>query len=166
MQTKHGPQLDVLYARYAPPIKRYLTRLTGSKETAEDLMQETFLRALRRQEQLASIEAAGSWLFRIATNTAYDDFRRRQRDPTTTLTVHHEETLPIEVEGLPFEDRDLLWEMVGRLPADYRLPLVLQAYAGYPVDDIAALLGWKIGTVKSRLHRARARVMAQYTALR
>lgn len=166
MQTKHEPQIDALYTMYASSIKRYLARITGNKEAAEDLMQETFLKALRRQEQLSSIEAVGPWLFRIATNTAYDDFRRRQRDPTTSLTAHHEETLAGDVTGLPFEDRDLLWGMISRLPADYRLPLLLQAYAGYPVDHIATLLGWKIGTVKSRIHRARARVMAQYTAFR
>jgi RNA polymerase sigma-70 factor (ECF subfamily) len=165
MQNEHEPQLDALYAAYAPAIVRYLTRLTGSEETAEDLTQETFLKALRHQKQLTNLEAAGSWLFRIATNTTYDHFRHHRRHRTTPLTAHHADTLIAEPRGLPVEDRELLRAMIAGLPASYRLPLLLRAYAGYQVEDIAALLGLKVGTVKSRLHRARAHVQAQYAAL-
>jgi RNA polymerase sigma-70 factor (ECF subfamily) len=164
MQTEHESQLDALYAHHAPAIQRYLARLTGSEETAEDLTQETFLKAWRRWGQLASVEGARSWLFRIATNTAYDHFRRRRRQPTTRLGADHAETLVAETVGLPIEERELLWALVARLPERYRLPLLLQSYAGYKLNDIATLLGWSEGTVKSRLHRARAQVQKQYAA--
>lgn len=165
MQNEHEPQLDDLYTAYAPAIVRYLARLTGSQETAEDLTHETFLKALRHQNQLAKFESAGPWLFRIATNTAYDHFRHHRRHQTTPLTPQHANTLIAESRGLSVEDRELLRAMLAGLPVSYRLPLLLQAYAGYQVKDIAALLGWKMGTVKSRLHRAKAHVQAQYAAL-
>lgn len=164
MRTDHEPQLDALYARYAPAVRRYLVRMTGSNETAEDLTQETFLKAWQHWGQLTSGEGARSWLFRIATNTAYDYFRRRQRQPTTRLGDEHADTLVAASVGLPVEERELLWAMVARLPQRYRLPLLLQGYAGYKLHDIAALLGWNIGTVKSWLHRARAQAQKQYTA--
>lgn len=166
VQNGYEPHIDVLYVAYAPSIVRYLTRLTGSEEAAEDLMQETFLKALRHGGQLASDAAARPWLFRIATNMAFDTFRRQRRQQTTPLTAHHAETLAGASTGLSIEDRELLWAMIDRLPPHYRLPLLLQSYAGYPLNEIAALLGWKVGTVKSRLHRARARVQKQYAALK
>lgn len=165
MQNEHEPPLGALYVAYAPAIVRYLARLTGSAEAAEDLTQETFLKALRHQKQLTNREAAGPWLFRIATNTAYDYFRYHRRYHTTPLTVQHADTLIAESRGMPVEDRELLRAMIARLPPSYRLPLLLQAYAGYQVKDIAVLLGSKVGTVKSRLHRARAHIQAQYAAL-
>lgn len=165
MQTEHEAQLGVLYAHHAPAIQRYRARLTGSEETAEDLTQETLLKAWLRWEQLASSEGARSWLFRIATNTAYDHFRRHRRQPTTRLGATHAETLIAEAVGLSIEERELLWGLIDRLPRHYRLPLLLQSYAGYKLNDIAVLLGWSEGTVKSRIHRARAQVQKQYNIL-
>jgi RNA polymerase sigma-70 factor (ECF subfamily) len=164
MRINHEPQLDALYARYAPAVQRYLARMTGSEETAEDLTQETFLKAWQCWGQLTNREGARSWLFRIATNTAYDHFRRHRRQPTTRLGVEHADTLVAASEGLPIEERELLWSLVARLPQHYRLPLLLQGYAGYKLHDIAALLGWNIGTVKSRIYRARTQVQKQYMA--
>lgn len=162
---EHELQLEALYTGHAPAIRRYLVRLTGSEETAEDLTQETFLKALRHLGQLARSELARPWLFRIATNAAYDHLRRSRRLLTTELTAHHAETLAAGSVGLPIEERELLWAMMARLPDRYRLPLLLQGYAGYQIEAIAALLGWKVGTVKSRLHRARAQIQRQYAAL-
>jgi RNA polymerase sigma-70 factor (ECF subfamily) len=138
--------------------------MTGSEAAAEDLTQETFLKALRHWGQLERAEGARAWLFRIATNTAYDHFRRRRRLPTTQLTELHMETLAAASTELQVEERELLRALVARLPKRYRLPLLLRAYAGYQVDDIAARLGWKVGTVKSRLSRARAQLQKQYAA--
>lgn len=165
MQSETKPQMEVLYATHAIAIARYLGRLTGSAETAEDLMQETFLKAMRHWDTLAAAECVRGWLFRIATNTAYDHLRQRRRQLNIPLTVYHEKTLAAEPAGLPLEERELLWMALGRLPERYRTPLLLQAYAGYPIHDIAALLGWKVGTVKSRIHRARVQAQKHYLAV-
>lgn len=165
MQAQDAKQaIEELYATYAPALLRYLERLTRSHETAEDLTQETFLKALRSWEQLPPDANVRAWLFRIATNVAYDEFRRRRRSPTTLLTERHLETLAGEYDRPAIDEAEPILAALDRLPARYRVPLVLQGYGGYPVGAIAARLGWKEGTVKSRLHRARARFLELYDA--
>ncbi len=154
-----------LYATYAPAILRYLERLTGQRETAEDLAQETFLKAWRSWGQRTAQDTAGTraWLFRIAKTTAYDEFRRQRRRPTMPLTDLHVATLPAP-GGLLFEEAEALGEVLRGLSDDHRTALLLQGYAGYPLAQIAARLGWKEGTVKSRLHRARAQAQQHFAA--
>jgi RNA polymerase sigma-70 factor (ECF subfamily) len=103
-----------------------------------------------------------AWLFRIATNTAYDNFRRRRLRATTPLTHAHADTLAAEHTESRLDEDELIWAALARLPAHYRVPLLLQGYAGYPLSEIARTLGWKQGTVKSRLHRARAQFQKFY----
>jgi RNA polymerase sigma-70 factor (ECF subfamily) len=155
---------ESLYTCYAPMLIRYLERLTGSYEMAEDLAQETFLKVSRHGAQLIAAEQLGAWLFRIATNTAYDEFRRQRRRLTTPLTDAHAQTLVAAPTGLSFEDADQLWAAVSQLPEHYRVPLILQGYAGYPASDIAAILGWNLSTVKSRIRRARVQLQKLYRA--
>ena len=166
MQTDETEEQAIvrLYADYAPTILRHLERLTQSHETAEDLTQETFIKALRSWGQLASGDNVRAWLFRIATNTAYDEFRRRRLRATTPLTDVHADTLAAERGESTLAEAEPIWAALQRLPARYRVPLLLQGYAGYPLSEIARTLGWKEGTVKSRLHRARAQFQKLYAA--
>ena len=158
-----APQIVArLYADYAPAIVRHLERLTHDHETAEDLAQETFIKALREPGQLASVKNARAWLFRVATHTAYDEFRRQRRRQTTPLTDVHANTLLAEHSESTFAEAEPIQAALARLPEHYRVPLLLQGYAGYPLGDIAETLGWKEGTVKSRLHRARAQFQQLY----
>jgi len=158
-------EIAELYAAHGPAILRYLERLTGQHETAEDLAQETFLKAWRAWGQRTTQDAVGTraWLFRIATTTAYDEFRRQRRRPTTPLTELHVATLAAP-GGLPFEEAEMLGEVLRELSDEHRTALLLQGYAGYPLAQIAARLGWKEGTVKSRLHRARAQAQQHFAA--
>jgi RNA polymerase sigma-70 factor (ECF subfamily) len=71
--------IEQLYQDYHQPIMRYLERLVHQHETAEDLTQETFIKALRNWQQLDQVASVRGWLYRIATNTAYDYLRRQQR---------------------------------------------------------------------------------------
>jgi RNA polymerase sigma-70 factor (ECF subfamily) len=152
-----------LYADYAPAIVRHLERLTHDHETAEELAQETFIKALRDPQQLASVENVRAWLFRVATHTAYDEFRRQRRCETTPLTDAHANTLYAEHSESTIAEAEPIQAALDRMPAYYRVPLLMQGYAGYPLGDIAQALGWKEGTVKSRLHRARAQFQQLYT---
>jgi RNA polymerase sigma-70 factor, ECF subfamily len=151
-----------LYASYAPAIVRHLERMTHDRETAEDLVQETFIKALREPGQLASVENARAWLFRVATHTAYDEFRRQRRRETTPLTDVHANTLHAVHSESTFAEAEPIRAALDRMPEHYRVPLLMQGYAGYPLGDIAQTLGWKEGTVKSRLHRARAQFQQLY----
>jgi RNA polymerase sigma-70 factor, ECF subfamily len=165
MLTHETPEQAItrLYVDYAPTIVRHLERLTRNRETAEDLTQETFIKALRSWSQLTSDESARAWLLRIATNTAYDEFRRHRLRPTTPLTDAHN-TLSLSHTEATFDEAEPVWIALKRLPAHYRIPLLLQNYAGYPLRTIALTLGWKEGTVKSCLHRARAQFQKLYVA--
>lgn len=153
--------VEALYATYGQLIRRHLARLTGDVGAAEDLVHETFVKVLARRQQLAGVENAGAWLFRIATNTAYDHMRRRRR-VGVPLSEANLQTLSADPPGMAIEDREQLGAALGRLPDHYRTPFILKHYAGYPLDDIAALLGWKLGTVKSRIYRARAQLQRHY----
>lgn len=157
--------IAALYASHGPDLVRYLQRLTGHYETAQDLAQETFLKALRSWGQLLATDADGvrAWLFRIATTTAYDEFRRRRRRPTTPLSEMHLNTL-MEATGPLIEEREALFAILDQLPECWRVPLLLQGYYGLPLHVIAARLGWKEGTLKSRLHRARKAFQRLYAA--
>lgn len=154
---------DSIYEHYASQITRYIERITGSYETAEDLTQETFLKVFRSWGQLEAAANPNAWLFRVATNTAYDELRKRSRGDALPITDVHARTLATAAAGLSFEEADWLWVVMGQLPAAYRIPLILQSYAGYPVRDIAALLGCKEATIRSRIRRARAQFQKRYT---
>lgn len=155
---------EALYLAYAPTIIRYLKRLTGSYETAEDLAQETFLKVSRHWDHIRAAQNPAALLFRIATNTAYDEFRRQKHRITMPLTETHAQTLATAPAGLSIEDSDQLWTVVRQLPEHYRVPLILQGYAGYSASDTAALLGCSLSTLKSRIYRARVRFQKLYAA--
>jgi RNA polymerase sigma-70 factor (ECF subfamily) len=151
-----------LYDEYAPSVLRYLGRLTSSREEAEDIAQETFLKALRHWGQLGEGAHVQAWLFRIARNTAYDSLRRGRRAQTVLLSGEMIEQLPAPDQAARVGDAEPILAALRHLPDSYRVPLLLHSVAGYPLNEIAAALGWKLGTVKSRLHRARARFRAHY----
>ncbi len=88
-KTEAGPQagayIEMLYQEYQRPLLAYLTRLVSDREAAEDLCQETFIKAMRGWEQRDAAASVTAWLYRIATNTAYDFLRRRRRIRFTGL---------------------------------------------------------------------------------
>lgn len=133
-------------------------RLTGDRDDAEDLVQEVLVRVQRglRTYQPGSIRG---WLGRITTNAFLDDARRRTRRPSVALPDDPDLVLPpspsaadaAEAEGLS----DDLQQALARLPADYRVAVVLSDVVGLPYADIADQLDIPVGTVRSRIHRGR-----------
>ncbi|NJN19065.1 MAG: RNA polymerase sigma factor [Oscillochloris sp.] len=162
IQTEH--EITRLYSDYATPLLRYLRRLTGNPETAEDLLQETFIKALRHLAQLNSSEGERAWLFRIARNCAYDHFRRQRHRAGVALDSVPDDALA----SFPLEDlleaAEPINAALARMPEAYRVPLMLHSHAGYPLEVIAQRFGLKLGTVKSRLSRARAQFREHYVA--
>jgi RNA polymerase sigma-70 factor (ECF subfamily) len=155
--------IAALYTTHTPALVRYLTRVTGSVDTAEDIAHDTFVKALHAEEQLDNLHSVSGWLFRVATNAAFDRHRRQRARPTTPLTAYHTDTLIAASGGLNDEEKVLLSIVLDSVPTYYRTPLLL-SYAGYSIQDIAVLLGWKLGTVKSRMSRARAHMRQRYRA--
>ncbi len=157
-----GKSVMCLYARYQQPILVHLTRLVRDEATAEDLCQETFIKALRNWHRHDPQASAAAWLYRIATNTAYDYLRRQRRIHFTSLP----QTEMLLSSAYTPENRLELDEPVqmalGQIPPHERIPLVMHSCNGYSTQEIADTLGCSTGAIKSRLFRARARFRQVY----
>lgn len=146
-----------LVERHKDAVVNYLTRLTGNRDRAEDLAQETFLRLYRSAGSYTEQGLLRAYLFRIATNLVRSEERRERRLrlllPFLGNRKHAEPAAP---SGLL--RRELHREVaaaVAQLPLRFRVPLVLHEIEGWPYADIARELGCREGTVKSRIHRGR-----------
>jgi len=150
-------------------VYRVARRLVGSREEAEDLVQQTYERAFRSWKQFTPGTNLRAWLFRILTNLNIDRGRRQQRAPQTTpldtetgdyfLYNKLEAQLPDEN---PDEDRvlerlsqDAIVDALADVPHDFRDVIVLVDIGEFTYADAAQILDIPIGTVMSRLHRGR-----------
>ena len=156
-----GAHIGRLYQEYRSPILAYLTRLIDDREAAEDLCQETFLKALRGWARHDPAASPVAWIYRIATNTAYDHLRRRRLAQLAPL---------IDAEAIPgghaaesrLDEGEPVRSALAQLPPHYRVPLLLQACEGRSLGEIADALGCSNGAVKMRLVRARIRFRELY----
>ena len=164
---------DELVERYQRRVYGICYRYFGDAADAEDAMQETFVTLLRRAETFSGTAAFSTWLYRVATNACNDLARKRSRRPRT---------VPLSVEsrtddGPPGQDppqddpavedilatRELgmvLVEALRTLDVEQREAVVLHDVYGVPYHEIAERSGVAVGTVKSRIHRAHARLAA------
>lgn len=153
------PHLDRLY--------RLAWRLAGSKAEAEDLFQELLIKAYGKLDDLAEIDEPGSWLARVMYNLFIDERRRFAR--RRLHTVEEGEMSGEGIAGIPgIEDpaRDnerrenilALDAALSQLSDDHRVVVLLHDTEGYKLEEIHELTGTPVGTLKSRLHRARARL--------
>jgi RNA polymerase sigma-70 factor (ECF subfamily) len=143
-------------------------RMCDDPQGAEDLVQETFLRALRSWEAFDGRSKASTWLYTIATRACQRMERRRAGEPRQMRPLEQlmpsGETTVVDLpgDGLPPDEWaerrevvDAVRRAVSSLPHDFRLPVVLKEMEGLSVDEVAAIMGLKPATVKTRLHRAR-----------
>jgi RNA polymerase sigma factor (sigma-70 family) len=163
---------DALYERHASAVRRRLVQIVRDEAAADDLVQEVFLRLWTRAEQWQGTGSVAGWLMRIATNLALNHLRSMRRRPSR----------PLELPATPQEDSDTLvpgWmidaaglrpdeqaelaerraiaaRLVGTLPEHQRRVVELAHEAGLDTGEIAEQLEIPPGTVKSRLHYARA----------
>lgn len=160
-----------LFATYHDRIYRYVLGMVRDRAEAEDLTQETFLRAYRRQDSLRAPEAARGWLYRIATHVCLD--RLRQRAPHVSAESEQvaeqvESAVSPDPSALEITERKETSACVQRcldfLSDSYRAVILLREIHSLSTAEMAALLGVEEGAVKIRLHRARRKlewVMAQ-----
>lgn len=154
---------EALVLRHQDRIFRLLSRFTREPAEVEDLAQDVFLKAFRRLHTFQFNSQFYTWLYRIAVNTASDGVQRRRRNPVQAVENPGAfETSDVD-SGPPQPDRILMEgelqratrEVLARLPEKYRQILVLREYEDLSYDEIAATLGCALGTVESRLFRAR-----------
>jgi RNA polymerase sigma-70 factor, ECF subfamily len=141
-----------VYATHARPLRRYLMRLTnGATETAEDLLQETMLRAWRRRDELpAGGEPLRRWLFTVARNVTIDAVRASRVRP---VEVSDDDLGRLPAGRDPIDgvlDRRLLDDALDRLSSEHRAVLVSLYYRDATVAEAAAAIGVPEGTVRSR----------------
>jgi RNA polymerase sigma-70 factor, ECF subfamily len=146
-----------LVALTEPVVRRLLGRLTPALDDVDDLVQETYLRAWRRLGQFRGDSRFTTWLYRIAVNVTHN--WRRGRKPTLALTKGQERS----IAAPPDLGDDALLIAYARaldhLPTELRATFVLHEAEGLSYKEVAETLGCPIGTVMSRLHRARARIL-------
>jgi RNA polymerase sigma-70 factor (ECF subfamily) len=162
IRTNDGQKsVEQLYHEHRRPIQAYLARLIDDHETAEDLCQETFFKALRGWNGHDPAASPVGWLYRIATNTAYDYLRRRRYTSHAPLFAAEFLSSGHTPESR-IETAEPVRSALEQLPPHYRAPLLMQACAGQSMREIAETLGCSCDAVKMRLLRARARFRQVY----
>ena len=160
---------EAVYRRYRRPISGYLYQLSGSPDLAEELTQETFLRALTGLAGLRAEGAAATWLFRIARNVYLQSLRRpaSTRIPTDDLLASPDADRGGDPVGQyrAHEQRTLIGLALAQLPEKQRSVLLLRDAEGLSYAEIAEVLEVSLATVKTTLFRARQAFRAAYTAL-
>nr|WP_052313481.1 RNA polymerase sigma factor [Terriglobus roseus] len=167
--------LDRLIETYQHRLMRYLTFLTGKREVAEDLFQETWMRVLMRGGQYNGKARFDTWLFTIARNLVIDLSRKRTMASLDELQDPTKDERPFEIaiDGpSPFEqfcsreDAAEVSAVLLELHASYREVLVLRFHEEMALEEIAAVTRAPLSTVKSRLYRGLATLKPQLEKLR
>ena len=165
--TEHNLAFERLVRPYFDRLFRLAWRLTGRKAEAEDLFQELLIKAFGKLDDLVEIDEPGSWLCRIMYNLFVDERRRFARH--RLHTVEEGALTGDGLAGLPgpddpefdqrrFEKMQRLDKALAQLSDEHRIVVLLHDAEGYKITEIEELTGTPVGTVKSRLHRARARL--------
>jgi RNA polymerase sigma-70 factor (ECF subfamily) len=159
-----------LIRRYERPVFSLIYRMVRDRELAEDLAQETFVKALNAIESYRPEFKFSSWIFKIANNAAIDQLRRRELDTLSLDGSPNAETAEaVEATALQISDRNEtpLEELearelggaieiaIARLRPEYRACILLRHVEGRPYEEIAEMLSLPLGTVKTYIHRAR-----------
>jgi RNA polymerase sigma-70 factor, ECF subfamily len=161
--------LDHLIEQYQHRLLRYLVYLSGNRELAEDLFQETWIRVLERGHQYDGKHEFSTWLYAVARNLTIDYLRKKSPVSLDGL-MEDEQHAPLE----PADTRPSAWEVVQQheqaerisaalvsIPAEYRETVVLRFQEGLALDEVATVTGARLGTVKSRLYRGLNMLMSR-----
>lgn len=176
--TAEQAAFEQLFARYHHPLLDYLYGMTRDRASAEDLVQETFLRAYAAETTLPNVTHPQAWLYRIATNVALDASRRRRHFTWLPLGRVEPEAGPASGSGfnplhsspllqddfvVSIAERDAVWRVLADLPPRWRAVLLLQTTAGLGVREIGSMLHLEESNVRKILFRAKERFRALYT---
>jgi len=163
-----------LVLRYQDRLYNALYRILSSADDARDVTQESFVQALQKLKTFRGQSAFYSWLFRIALNAAASH-QRRTRRKASSIDAGRERAGSDPVDPRPDtapshaleaqERHESVQLALSQIPAEFRVPLVLKEIEGLKYQEIAAILGCPIGTVRSRIHRARVELRQRLEAL-
>jgi RNA polymerase sigma-70 factor (ECF subfamily) len=158
-------RLTALFAQYHAPLVRFLTRRLGDRDWAEEIAQETFVRALRQE----TIISERSWLFAVASNLVRDEMRRDARRRQRLELLHEQTKADALVEPEPTSMERAAEQALARRAvetlAERDRDALLMREEGLSYDEIAVALDLSVGSVGTTLSRARRRLMEAYEAL-
>ncbi len=157
-----------LVERYQTRLLNFVYRTIGDREKAEDLVQEVFIRVYRHLHRFDRSKKFSTWIYTIASNLAKNELRNRSRNPLVLFQTirknFQDEERPLQFEDSSMRPDDLfrkrhlralVEESVDKLPAHHREVFVLRELEGKSYEEIAEITDCNLGTVKSRLNRAR-----------
>ncbi|MGB9780592.1 RNA polymerase sigma factor [Caldanaerobacter sp.] len=151
---------SLLMKNYEKYVYNVILRIVEEKEEAKDIAQETFIKAYMNIKTFRKDSSFKTWIYRIAVNTAMDYLRRKARSKID-LVATHKDGLEVKNFQMPEEviEQRLTVEMVrkeiSKLPVDYKVALILKDIEGMSYEEISNILKINLGTVKSRIWRAR-----------
>jgi len=157
-----------LVRRYDGRLLNFVYRTVGDRERGQDLVQETFVRVYRHLHRFDQSKKFSTWIYTIAGNLAKNELRNRSRNPLVLFQTIKKnwdaDHRPLEWEDSSYKPddlyrkrhlRSLVEQVVGDLPEHHRIVFVLRELEGKTYEEIADITGCNLGTVKSRLNRAR-----------
>lgn len=158
------PHLDAVY--------NFALRMTGDEDDADDLVQETYLKAFRFFDKFEKGTNCKAWLFRILKNSFINDYRKTTKEPHKVdyddVQNFYENIKADEVETQHYEEDafanlldDEISKAISELPEDFRTVVILSDIEGFTYEEIADFVDIPVGTVRSRLHRARKMLYVQ-----
>jgi RNA polymerase sigma-70 factor, ECF subfamily len=157
-----------LVERYQTRLLNFIYRTIGDRDRAEDLVQEVFIRVYRHLHRFDRSKKFSTWVYTIASNLAKNELRNRSRNPLvlfqTMQSANEDEERPLQFEDTTSRPddmyrkrhlRELVEDTVAKLPEHHRQVFVLRELEGKSYEEIAEITSCNLGTVKSRLNRAR-----------
>jgi len=157
-----------LFGRYRDRLTHFISRKTGDSDRAQDLVQEAFIRVTRHLHRFDTSKKFSTWVYTIASNLSKNELRNRSRSPIVLFQKltngWDDDHRPLEFEDTSMRPDDLyrkrhlrrlVEDTVEELPEHHRLVFRLRELEGKSYEEIAEITGVNLGTVKSRLHRAR-----------
>ena len=166
-QAGYEQAFNILVSRFKDRLHNFLYRYTHNHQDCEDLVQETFLRVYRSKHSYERIAKFSTWMYTIALNLAKSLYKKKQR--MTTVTIHEDESDPDD-RPMKIEDTNILQDVslhekmcmdeleraLAELSDDFREVVILRDLQQLSYEEIAEICGIALGTVKSRICRARS----------
>jgi RNA polymerase sigma-70 factor, ECF subfamily len=173
----HDAALNALMERHGAPLFRFLCRMVGDEEDANDLAQEAFVRAYRHRADFQKEKRFSTWLYTIAANLARNHLRWRARHPHRSLDAasdpdgealkeHLADAAPNPGDSLQAAERvKTIRDALVALPEDLRTPLLLSEYEGFSQAEIGEILHCSAKAVEMRIYRARQQLRQRLAGL-
>jgi RNA polymerase sigma-70 factor, ECF subfamily len=150
-----------LYDHYAPFVWRIVYRTAGNNsETAEEIVQDTFIRIHASLKKFSSVSALGTWIYRIAFNAANTCLAKRSHYQRTTISLTEDFPNPGRA-GEDFETSDLVQKILSTLPAEDRFLLVAKEIDGLSFDQIAEITGKTSESLRTKMFRIREKIQSR-----